>query len=60
MSASLVGSGDVYKRQVAIGFERARTASCSSSPGVYHPRTPQQAPLARTCLLYTSDAADDM
>eukprot|EP00969_Alexandrium_andersonii_P097351 4296593-Alexandrium_andersonii.AAC.1 len=60
MSASLVGSEMCIR-------DSFRAVPCILLPGGYRPQdTPQDACLARaagmvpTCLLYTSDAADDM
>eukprot|EP00975_Prorocentrum_lima_P033690 7069995-Prorocentrum_lima.AAC.1 len=60
MTSSLVGSGDVYKRQ----RKRCRplppvtTAHIVSTTARSNPKAKQEVPT--TCLLYTSDAADDM
>eukprot|EP00969_Alexandrium_andersonii_P201651 8909094-Alexandrium_andersonii.AAC.1 len=60
MSASLVGSGDVYKRQpmgLAAALVRARLGSALPA----RPRGCARDPHGPCdCLLYTSDAADDM
>eukprot|EP00969_Alexandrium_andersonii_P124730 5512995-Alexandrium_andersonii.AAC.1 len=60
MSASLVGSEDVYKRQVLplsllLPVPAPSAARCLRVERELHAR-----PLGSTCLLYTSDAADDM
>eukprot|EP00969_Alexandrium_andersonii_P233083 10291062-Alexandrium_andersonii.AAC.1 len=61
MSASLVGSEDVYKRQarLLLAFLRARGAAlsqqeCAALGAQIH------LGVQNACLLYTSDAADDM
>eukprot|EP00969_Alexandrium_andersonii_P310760 13732055-Alexandrium_andersonii.AAC.1 len=61
MSASLVGSGDVYKRQVleSFGFVRGQASACC----FYNAKLDVRCVVHGddfTCLLYTSDAADDM
>eukprot|EP00969_Alexandrium_andersonii_P066099 2915685-Alexandrium_andersonii.AAC.1 len=61
MSASLVGSGDVYKRQHTCvhgrlpGGSPVLAAALCPACAVF-----SQVELACACLLYTSDAADDM
>eukprot|EP00975_Prorocentrum_lima_P040893 8590787-Prorocentrum_lima.AAC.1 len=60
MTSSLVGSGDVYKRQhlpVLVQADLRKQPWRFRAPGF--PGDLCQAPM-RPCLLYTSDAADDM
>eukprot|EP00969_Alexandrium_andersonii_P039520 1731519-Alexandrium_andersonii.AAC.1 len=60
MSASLVGSemcirDRAPRGRLAVGGSPGATSSCACSPGG------KSGPdIAETCLLYTSDAADDM
>eukprot|EP00969_Alexandrium_andersonii_P194660 8597202-Alexandrium_andersonii.AAC.1 len=60
MSASLVGS-EMCIRDSA-GTSGLRTAAWSAAPsaGRAAPASAAADPHAQTCLLYTSDAADDM
>eukprot|EP00969_Alexandrium_andersonii_P044602 1956862-Alexandrium_andersonii.AAC.1 len=61
MSASLVGS-EMCIRDSAQGAQLARPGRRIQRvrPGGQEPRQPRQARAGRGCLLYTSDAADDM
>eukprot|EP00969_Alexandrium_andersonii_P045144 1982370-Alexandrium_andersonii.AAC.1 len=60
MSASLVGSEMCIRdRMRRTARHRAAERASSSTPQTL-PRSPWPTPCPCTCLLYTSDAADDM
>eukprot|EP00969_Alexandrium_andersonii_P217363 9601907-Alexandrium_andersonii.AAC.1 len=60
MSASLVGSEMCIRDRPAASTRRSRQRPGRSRPaaGAGGPKQPRGPP--KTCLLYTSDAADDM
>eukprot|EP00975_Prorocentrum_lima_P025605 5384261-Prorocentrum_lima.AAC.1 len=60
MTSSLVGFGDVYKRQHERGDDRPSTTQPAGN-NRHRQRNKQPSHIrAKDCLLYTSDAADDM
>eukprot|EP00969_Alexandrium_andersonii_P077665 3425497-Alexandrium_andersonii.AAC.1 len=61
MSASLVGLGDVYKRQRQAQAHSGFARKLRGAPLGGGSACPARASgVGRLCLLYTSDAADDM
>eukprot|EP00969_Alexandrium_andersonii_P064762 2852364-Alexandrium_andersonii.AAC.1 len=60
MSASLVGLGDVYKRQLRARLRGQQHRSQGAGPQTAEGSDPPPPPAPKPCLLYTSDAADDM
>eukprot|EP00969_Alexandrium_andersonii_P179931 7952869-Alexandrium_andersonii.AAC.1 len=61
MSASLVGFGDVYKRQgVTRAPRRGRLQQAQTPLKAAEATSAAEGRRGRDCLLYTSDAADDM
>eukprot|EP00975_Prorocentrum_lima_P044230 9273191-Prorocentrum_lima.AAC.1 len=60
MTSSLVGSEDVYKRQALISSDRTYIQEFLRAVEEVGLRYGLQLNETKCCLLYTSDAADDM
>eukprot|EP00969_Alexandrium_andersonii_P117314 5189319-Alexandrium_andersonii.AAC.1 len=60
MSASLVGSEMCIRDRSRPAWRRAHPSHVPHGPPVDGPECPRLGAQCTTCLLYTSDAADDM